>query len=171
MRKLRLSLVRKTMISIELANNNDKPYILKAMVCLLEHVRDSSQDEYLLRLTNDYVDEAEQWITKILASDESIIYLAIINGVKVGYIIGTITRPFMQRCSIKKIGLIEHCWVESECRMNGIAAKLVDTVERWFKESSIQYVDVQYLLGNIEAELTWEKLGYKPYRVISRKVL
>jgi len=159
------------MLSIEVADNNDKSYLLKAMACLLEHVRDSSQDEYLLRLTEDYINDARQWIEKILASDESSVYVAKNEGVSVGYIIGTITRPFIERCSIKKIGLIEHCWVEKEYRMNGIAKKLVEAIEAWFKANSIQYIDVQYLLGNIEAEVTWGKIGYKPYRVISRKRL
>ena len=159
------------MITIELANNNDKPYLLKAMTCLLEHVRDSSQDEYLLRLTGNYIEDSEQWIEKILASDESSTYVAKNDGTSIGYVIGTITRPFIKRCAIERIDLIEHCWVEKECRMNGLAAKLVEAIESWFKEDSIQYIDVQYLLGNIEAEVTWEKLGYKPYRVISRKVL
>lgn len=159
------------MVTIEIANNDDKPYLQKAMVRLLEHVRDSSQDEYLLRLDRDYAEESEQWISKILESETSTTYLAKHNGVPVGYIVGSITRPFIQHCSIKSIGLIEHCWVEQECRMAGVATKLVAKLESWLKENSIQYVDVQYLLGNIEAEASWEKLGYKPYRVISRKAL
>jgi len=159
------------MITIEVASNNDKPYLLGAMTCLLEHVRESSQDEYLLRLTGNYIEDAEQWIEKLFASDESNTYIAKNDGASIGYAIGTITRPFIKRSAIEKIGLIEHCWVEKECRMNGIATKLVEVIERWFKRHSIQYIDVQYLLGNLEAEITWEKLGYKPYRVISRKVL
>lgn len=50
------------MITIEVANNNDKPYLLKAMAFLLEHVRDTSQDECFLRLTNDYIEDSENWI-------------------------------------------------------------------------------------------------------------
>jgi len=161
----------KEMITIEVANNNDKPYLLKAMACLLEHVRDTSQDEYLLRLTDDYIKDSEEWMEKILASDESNAYIAKKDGTPVGYVIGTITRPFIQRCSIKNIGLIEHCWVEKKYRMENIAAKLVKIIEKWFEDNLIEYIDVQYLLGNIEAEVTWERLGYKPYRVISRKVI
>jgi len=159
------------MITVESANNNDKPYLVKAMACLLEHVRDTSQDEYLLRCTDDYIEEADPWIENILASDASFAYVAKRGGTSVGYVIGTITRPFIRRCAIQKIGLIEHCWVERECRMQGVSTKLVGAIERWFKENAIQYIDVQYLLGNIEAEVAWEKLGYTPYRVISRKAL
>lgn len=158
------------MITIEVASNNDKPYLLKAMACLLEHVRDTSQDEYLLRLMDNYIQDSEQWIEKILASDESNTYVTKNGGVSIGYVIGTITRPFIKRCAIEKIGLIEHCWVEKEYRMNGLATKLVEAIESWFRENSIQHIDVQYLLGNTEAEIAWEKLGYKPYRIISRKI-
>ena len=138
---------------------------------MLEHVQDTSQDEYLLRLTDDYIGDSEQWIDKILGSDESNTYVAKKDGLPVGYVIGTVTRPFIQRCTIEHIGLIEHCWVETEYRTRGVASKLVEVIENWFRDNAVQYVDVQYLLGNIEAEVTWEKLGYKPYRVISRKVL
>jgi GNAT superfamily N-acetyltransferase len=158
------------MITIKPAKHNDKPYLIKAMACLLEHVQDSSQDEYLVRLTDDYIKDSEQWLEKILISDESHIYVAKDDDVPVAYIIGTITQPFIKQSTIEKIGLIEHCWVEKKYRMNGLALKLVKIIEDWFKANSIQYIDVQYLLGNVEAELTWEKLGYKPYRVISRKV-
>lgn len=42
---------------------------------------------------------------------------------------------------------------------------------RWFKQKSIGFVDVQYLLGNMEAENTWQNLGYEPYRVMARKII
>ncbi len=77
------------MLTIEMAENSDKPYLFKAMVRLLEHVRDASQDEYLLRLTNDYIEESEQWIETMLASAESRTYVAKNDGMPVGYIIGT----------------------------------------------------------------------------------
>ncbi len=159
------------MIATEIASDDDKPYLVKAMACLLVHVRDSSQDEYLMRLTNDYIRDSEKWINEIIASDKSNIYIAKENDISVGYIIGTITKPFIQRCSIEKIGLIEHCWVERKYRMSGLATKLVKEIEEWFSMNAIKYIDVQYLLGNIEAENTWEKLGYESYRVISRKII
>lgn len=93
------------------------------------------------------------------------------NGKAIGYAIGTVTRPFIERCAIEAIGLIEHCWVVRGHRMQGLASALVDALEHWFRVRSIEFVDVQYLLGNSEAEVTWERLGYLPYRVIARKQL
>ena len=160
------------MLSIEGANKEDIVYLLQAMACLLAHVRDSSQDGYLLRLADDALQDSEQWIEKVLATGESMVYVAKQDGTKpVGYIIGSIVRPFITRCRIKHIGLIEHCWVETEQRRAGIAAALVGRLETWFKEKSIEFVEVQYLLGNTHAEVTWQKLGYQPYRVLSRKAL
>jgi GNAT superfamily N-acetyltransferase len=159
------------MISIKTATREHKPYLIEAMARLLEHVRDSSQDEYLLRLTDDYINESGQWLDNISASDHSVVFLAEANDIPVGYAIGTITRPFIQNCAIKEIGLLEHCWIEREWRLKGIATMLVKAIEDWFTENSINYIDVQYLLGNFEAENTWENLGYKPYRVIARKIL
>lgn len=159
------------MTSVVTATKSHKPYLIQAMAHLLEHVRDTSQDAYLLRLTDDYISESAKWLEDRYQSELSSILIAEENGNPIGYVIGTVTKPFLQRCAIQEIGLIEHCWVEKECRMKGVANKLVKAIEAWFKQRSIHYIDVQYLLGNLEAEGTWENLGYKPYRVIARKLI
>lgn len=159
------------MVTIDPATDDDKPYLHHAMAALLEHVRDTSQDAYLLRLTNRYIEDSVGWLDKIMSSGESITWVARQDGRSIGYAIGTVSRPFIERCAIEKIGLIEHCWVEPAYRTQGLATKLVNALECWFHERSIEFVDVQYLLGNSEAEATWERLGYRSYRMIARKRL
>lgn len=159
------------MITIDTATQDDKPYLHQAMAALLAHVRDTSQDAYLLRLTDRYIEDSVPWLDKIMSSGESRVVVARQDGKAIGYAIGTITRPFIERCAIEEIGLIEHCWVAPAYRMQGLASKLVEVLEHWFRARSIEFVDVQYLLGNSEAETTWESLGYLPYRIIARKRL
>ena len=141
------------------------------MAALLGHVRDTSQDAYLLRLTDRYVEDSVDWLARLMSSAEAIVLVAKRDHEPVGYAIGTIARPFIERCAIESIGLIEHCWVEPACRRQGVASRLVQTLEGWFVERSIEFVDVQYLLGNTEAEATWARLGYRPYRVMAKKRL
>ncbi|MBT9567965.1 MAG: GNAT family N-acetyltransferase [Thiobacillus sp.] len=159
------------MFAIEPATRQDLSYLHRAMAALLAHVRDTSQDAYLLRLTDRYIEDSVDWLARLMASDESIVLVAKRGGEPVGYAIGSLTRPFIERSAIETIGLIEHCWVEPACRRQALATKLVEALERWFSERSVEFVDVQYLLGNSEAEATWVRLGYRPYRVIARKQL
>ena len=63
------------------------------------------------------------------------------------------------------------CWVDHSHRKKGISRRLCEDLECWFKSKELQYADLYYLVGNIEAENSWERLGYKPYRVTSRKEL
>lgn len=159
------------MITIDAGTHDDTPYLHQAMAALLAHVRDTSQDAYLLRLTDRYIEDSERWLGEIMSSDESMVLVAKWDGIAIGYAIGSITRPFIERCEIEAIGLIEHCWVEPAHRTRGVASELVDALECWFREQSIEFADVQYLLGNNEAEATWTRLGYRPYRFIARKRL
>jgi ribosomal protein S18 acetylase RimI-like enzyme len=68
-----------------------------------------------------------------------------------------------------RIGYIDMCRVAPEGRRQGIAKALVQAIEHWFQERGITYIDLHYLIGNDEAEKAWARLGYKPYRIASRK--
>lgn len=159
------------MLSIKTAAAKHMPYLCKAMADLLGHVRDSTQDIYLLELTEDYLADAEHWLQERLHSAQSTILIAQKDDKPIGYIIGSVTRPYAQHSRIQAIGLIEHCWVEPAVRRQGIATRLVRDIEDWFRLHGIDYTDVQFIVGNHEAEHAWAKLGYRPYRIIARKAL
>jgi GNAT superfamily N-acetyltransferase len=159
------------MVSIKTAAPEYMPYLRQAMADLLAHVRDSTRDIYLLNLTDDYLAEAGHWLLDRLHSQQSQILIAQMADKPVGYVIGSMTRPYTQHNSIQAIGLIEHCWVEPAWRRQGVATKLVRVIEDWFRQQGIDYTDVQYIVGNREAEHAWVKLGYSPYRITARKTL
>ena len=89
----------------------------------------------------------------------------------VGFITGKATKPFLPFSKIELVGQIESCWINPEVRRKGIGSKLVAAIEEWFEEQNIQYIELNYITGNNEAKVFWEKLRYKPYRIATRKKL
>ena len=106
-----------------------------------------------------------------LDDDNSQVLVVEDDAAYAGFILGRITTPFIPLTTIKNIGLIEMCWVETAHRNKGKARQLSQSIEAWFKEKNIKYVDLHYLVGNAEAEMSWSKLGYAPFRVTARKEL
>lgn len=155
---------------IRRAIQDDVPLLVQWMGRLVAHVQTSSNDPYVVNVAEGYEREFGPWFAEIIQSDSVAVYVAEENrGNGVGFIVGTITAPFLKASSIKRIGQIDLCWVEPGHREKGMARQLCAEVESWFKERGIKYIDLQYLVGNIEAEKSWTNLGYKPYRISARK--
>ena len=63
------------------------------------------------------------------------------------------------------------CWVEPDYRNRGVARALVSAIEDWCDGSGLKHIELNFIVGNTEAEAVWERLGYRPFRITSRKTL
>ena len=149
----------------------DVPILLKWLELLICHTQRSTDDPYIINLKPGYEEAHRPFILDAIKSDKGKVFLFEDEGVKKGFIYGAVTTPFLAASSIEKIGQINFCWVDEAYRNQGVASALVRKIEAYFKEQGIEYVDLHYMLGNIEAEVSWQKMGYSPYRVASRKRL
>jgi ribosomal protein S18 acetylase RimI-like enzyme len=136
---------------------------------LLNHVRESSSDIYVQDLDEDSEEKTKRKLEERVDSDEGVILVAENKRTPVGFIMGEIATPFIAESKIKKIGYISACWVEPKERRKGVGRDLLQAIENWFRKKEIRYVDLHYLIGNTEAEKAWTRMGFKPYRVASRK--
>lgn len=159
------------MNEITAATEGDITILARWMGSLIAHVQNASNDPYIMHLESGYEDEFSSWFRQLLRAPETRVLVARCGQVKVGFIVGTLTRPFMKASTIKRIGQIELCWVEPAHRRRAVGTDLVRALEAWFRCMDVKYVDIQYMLSNVEAERSWSSLGYKPYRVFSRKQL
>ncbi|MCU7842061.1 MAG: GNAT family N-acetyltransferase [Candidatus Thiodiazotropha sp. (ex Troendleina suluensis)] len=137
---------------IRKALEDDIPQLVEWMKKLVAHVQETSCDPYVANITDDHEREFAPWFIKIINSDSGIIYIAEEQDIPVGFILGNITAPFLKASVIKSIGQIELCWVEPSFRKKGIARKLCYQIEQWFRGIGVKYIDLQYLIGNNEAE-------------------
>lgn len=156
---------------IRTAKESDIPLLIDSMKQLIAHVQATSEDAYMMDISLPDAENLTAMFTQELGDSNSNILVCEIDDHYAGFIYGKISTPFVPALTIKQIGLIEMCWVENAYRNKGIARKLSQSIETWFREKNIKYVDLNYLVGNSEAEASWDKLGYKPFRVNARKEL
>lgn len=155
---------------IRRATQDDVPQLVQWMERLVAHVQERSNDPYVVNVEEGYEIEFSPWFIKIIQSDSAAVFVAEEDGCNgVGFVVGTITAPFLKASAIKRIGQIDLCWVEPTHRKKGIARQLCSQAESWFKDRDIKYIDLQYLVGYTEAEKSWINLGYRPYRISARK--
>ena len=152
------------------AKISDVGFLAVGMRELIEHVQRSG-DDYFAELQDGYQDGFEGWFEEAIKNKEATVLIAWENASPVGFIAGQIEKPFLPFCRIERVGQIEGCWIKRAARRKGIGNKLVEAIERWFAQRKIDYVQLNYITGNVEAKAFWKKLGYRPYRVATRKKL
>ena len=156
---------------IKKAKNKDVGLLVSWMENLLAHVQKSSKDIYTNSVSEDFKGTFPSWFENSIKDPNKIILISEKENKKVGFISASIQKPYLAHCKILDIGSIDVCWIDETYRKKGIMTEMVNEVEKWFKSKKIDYVDVAYLKGNIEAENTWKHLDYNPYRIFSRKRL
>ena len=132
------------------AKSSDIGFLTAGMRELIEHVQ-SSGDDYFAKLQNGYHDNFGGWFEEAIKNENSTVLIAWKNASLAGFITGQITKPFLPFSKIKRVGQIESCWVGRAARRKGIGNKLVEAIEKWFAERSIDYVQLNYITGNREA--------------------
>lgn len=153
------------------ATADDIQFLDRALRQLYHHVQQTSVDPYLAQLDPGFEAGFAPWFERMLDNADCQILLAVQARMPVGFIVGVLVAPFVRASRIKTIGQIELCWVQPAQRRTGIARALLAELEAWFRSRDVAYIDLQYLLGNTEAEQAWQHLGYRPYRVSARKRL
>ena len=153
---------------IRTATKTDIPFLADGLTGLIEHTR-TSGDVYFADLDDNYNKGFERYLTRYLKDEKAILLIAQADDQPVGFILGQITSPFLPFSKIKKVGEIAICWVNPKFQGQGIAAKLVEAAEAWFAKQGLEYVELQYIVGNNKAENFWSKQQYKPFRIECRK--
>ena len=153
---------------IRTATKADTPFLAEGLTALVEHTR-TSGDVYFVEIDNGYNKDFENYLSTFLDDENAILLIAEINNQPVGFILGQITSPFLPFSKIKKVGEIAMCWVNPDFQGRGVAGKLVEATEAWFAKQGLEYVELQYIVGNTKAENFWTKQQYKPFRIECRK--
>jgi GNAT superfamily N-acetyltransferase len=89
------------------------------------------------------------------------------GGKPIACLMASIGAASFSASRVGKSGHIAVCWVEPEHRRSGVAAKLVQAAEDWFRIKEIAVVELSYMVKNELAATSWNKLGYQPFRVFA----
>lgn len=158
-------------IKVRKAVPQDLKYLSNTIKDLVEHTRLTSRDAYFLELDENYEAGFDEFVTGFMQDGSSLCLIADVDNRRIGSLIAKETAPFLPFSKIKRAGEIVMCWVEPGFRNEGVATALLSEAESWFKSIGIEHIELSFIVGNTEAEAVWERLGYKPFRINSRKTL
>jgi GNAT superfamily N-acetyltransferase len=70
-----------------------------------------------------------------------------------------------------KTGFISHVYVRPESRGKRVGHALGEGLEQWFREKGLATIELQVIIGNIEALEFWKARGYMDDLVQVRKAI
>jgi GNAT superfamily N-acetyltransferase len=94
-----------------------------------------------------------------------------VEGSPVACLLASIGSSSFSASRLGKSGHIAVCWVEPANRRSVVAAKLVSAAEDWFRQKEVGVVELSYMVKNELAAISWQRLGYQPFRVFAYKEL
>ncbi|MCK5023952.1 MAG: GNAT family N-acetyltransferase [Candidatus Aenigmarchaeota archaeon] len=86
------------------------------------------------------------------------------NGKVIGFLWMSTTRTILGKC-----GLVHQIYIDDEFRGKGLAKKLMDCAEEYFREKNIKRIKLTVTLENVSAIKLYEKIGYQKKRVVMEK--
>ncbi|MDO8571585.1 MAG: GNAT family N-acetyltransferase [bacterium] len=97
-----------------------------------------------------------------LRSSKKILLIARDREIVVGYILAVYSerKPIFK---IKNIGVVNEIYILPEYRKQGIARKLLEEIDNWFKKKNLHHSQLFVHGSNISAQKTWKALGFKSY--------
>jgi ribosomal protein S18 acetylase RimI-like enzyme len=70
-----------------------------------------------------------------------------------------------------RLGFIDNAYVKPDIRGRGIASRLLDAAEAWFREKGATEAELNVAVANELGRHVWSALGYEPFSERRRKRL
>ena len=142
--------------------------VAKLHIELSYHLKRTIEDDYwdFEQLSEDKI---QKHLETFINDPERKIFVAKAQDTIVGFITAEIIKCHLPISSIKNVGYISAAYVIPDYRKMKIMCNLEKLAVRFFKERKLKYVELNYLAENLIAKNAWESLGYKPFRVQTRK--
>jgi GNAT superfamily N-acetyltransferase len=128
-------------------------------------------DAYISGLPSVVDESTRELAARYINNSDAIALVAEAGNEPIACILGEIASSSFPPANVGRVGHIAVCWVEPEHRNSGIAARLVNHAENWFREREVSLVELSYMAKNRLAAVAWQRLGYEPFRVFAHKQL
>lgn len=100
-----------------------------------------------------------------LASDESVIFVAVYKEEIIACLIGGLVEPLCYR-KVKILAELEEIFVKENFRSGKIGAKLMDKFFSWCRNKKAERIQVRVSAGNSRAISLYKKIGFKDHDVV-----
>jgi len=129
-------------------------------------------DERLPRAANGAATRyAERLLRRTQRDGRACAYVAEVEGQVVGYVLGSVIDLHPDLFERREAGFIADLFVAPAHRRQGIARRLVETLNAWFAAQGVQMVEWSVAAANAEGLRFWEALGGQPIMVQMRMPL
>jgi ribosomal protein S18 acetylase RimI-like enzyme len=112
--------------------------------------------------TEDAAAKFEEYLRKLMASEDSQVLMALDRGEAVAYSIAQVCkRPPMILQT--QFGFISDLGVGSDYRRTGVGQKMLNKILEWFESRRIRRIELQVLSHNQAAVSFWTKHGFETF--------
>ncbi len=153
------------------ATESDLDFLADCYVKIARHMKAGEQDFYIARLPETADETIRNHVRRYVGREDAVTLLEEVEGSPVACLLASIGSSSFSASRLGKSGHIAVCWVEPANRRSGIAAKLVSAAEDWFRQKEVGVVELSYMVKNELAAVSWQRLGYQPFRVFAYKDL
>ncbi len=153
------------------ATESDLDFLADCYVKIACHMKAGAQDFYIARLPETPDETVRNHVARYVGREDALTLLEEAEGSPVACLLASIGSSSFSAARLGTSGHIAVCWVEPAYRRSGIAAKLVSAVEDWFRQKEVGVVELSYMVKNELAAISWQRLGYQPFRVFAYKEL
>lgn len=109
--------------------------------------------------------EGIEYFKNSITSENSCVFVSIVDGKIIGYLIGSISDVKSYRKKIK-LGELDNMFVMETHRNLGIGSKLVENFIEWCKTNKVERIRTIASSGNKDAIKFYEQHGLKKYSII-----
>ena len=153
------------------AVENDLDFLAECYVKIACHMKAGEQDLYITRLPETPDETIRNHVGRYVGREDALTLLEEFDGKPIACLLASIGSSSFSAARLGQSGHVAVCWVEPEYRRSGVAAKLVSAAEDWFRQKGVGVVELSYLVKNEVAAISWQRLGYQPFRVFAYKEL
>lgn len=150
------------MVKIRLADMGDIETIMKFQFKLfskwdsMDKIDEIDKDWFM-------TEKHQTHILEYIKDEKYRIYIALLNGKPVGYILCEI---YQREPFLKKVGYIPEIYVLPDNRGKKIGSKLLNSALNWFKENKLIWAMVSTHILDKEANTFWERKSYKEFNKV-----
>ncbi len=105
---------------------------------------------------------ARRYFVNRLENKDGVGFIAKMNTIDVGYLVGSIVPSYAYR-TVHQVAELENMYVLEEYRCMGVGEELGKAFFRWCKNKKVLRVKVEISAGNDRALNFYKKLGFKDY--------
>lgn len=117
---------------------------------------ESTMDSMISSLPSEF--QKPTWILKNIKGENTVVFVAEVNGKIVGYSLGWVSQPWAYK---GKRGYICDCFVEKTYRRRGIGRALIEAMLNWFVDKGVECVEADVYSSNTPSLMLFKGLGFE----------